>query len=392
METLVTLRHRRSRDSRDSRDSQTARPKSGQPPVTMSAMGQLVLPATFKLTPVPPDTSSSDTPAKDPFQQAGGHEGSFRLKGSTLVKRATPREAAFYEAAQKGAWPTSLLPNYYGREPPDSIKIENLTYGFKRPCVIDLKMGVETVEHDEAGLLKRLKMSALDVVTRSKSSGCRLEGLSMHRTLQNCRINGSKIQSHSISAQFGVTLQDVLTFFLTDESGVRTDVALRFQHLVENILTQFRKNHTYRFIGSSILLIYDNDNRAPYMHWARALRRLHLLRPNLHLSEDQISGLTRRTRVEVRMIDFAHTGPLPDGMARDEGYITGLRTIIKALKAIRTYRAKPIFSMASAVVDVMEERRAKTISSSESGLTRDKFTFDTLLAELTPLAMPSSSQ
>lgn len=360
----------------------------------MSVAGQRVIPATFNLVPLEGKdaVTDSDTNYDGAFDQAGGHDGSFKSDGTFLVKRVTNREALFYERAEKGDWPVGLLPKFYGRtEDGNAIKIENLTYGFRRPCVVDLKMGVQTVEDDESSLFKRLKMNALDIYTHTKSAGVRLEGLSMFRALENTRVKGTKTQSHSLSARIKVSLQDVLTFFLTDESGVRTDVALRFQTAVEEILRQFEKNDKFRFIGSSILLIYDNDNRAPYMHWARALRKLHKINPKVRLTDDQVSGLTRRTRCDVRMIDFAHTSPMPNHMNRDQGYITGLKTILEALKAIRKYRAKPIFSLQNAVVDVMEEQRQRALSraaigSAQGSASGDKeFTFDTLLGELTPL-------
>lgn len=388
-EALVTL------FKRESSAISTSSANSSTDTVSMSKPGQRVIPATFNLVPIeppkPPSASSSETSSPSKFAQAGGHSDTFQIQGSTLSKKTTDREAAFYEAAEEGAWPISLLPKFYGRHPDanDTIILENLTHGFGRPCVIDLKMGVQTVEDDKASLLKRLKMTALDHFTRSKSAGCRLEGLSMYRTLENRFVKGTKAQSHSLSAHVRVSLQDVLTFFLTDESGVRTDVALRFQMGVERILQQFQKNDKYRFIGSSILLIYDNDNRAPYMHWARALRKLHTIAPHVRLSEDQFSGLTRRTRCDVRMIDFAHTSALPAGTTRDEGYITGLQTILTALKAIRVYRSKPIFSLSNAVVDVMEEQRAlkrAAVQSGEINFDDVGFTFDSVLGDLTALS------
>lgn len=356
--------------------------------VSMSKPGQRVIPATFNLVPINSQQNTAPSTSATPkFTQAGGHNDTFQVQGATLLKKVSEREASFYEAAEEGAWPTSLLPKFYGRAHDGTIKIENLTHGFNRPCVIDLKMGVQTVENDEASFLKRLKMTALDHFTRSKSAGCRLEGLSMYRTLENRFVKGTKAQSHSLSAHVRVSLQDVLTFFLTDESGVRTDVAFRFQMGIERILEQFEQNHKYKFIGSSILLIYDNDNRAPYMHWARALRKLHLIAPHVRLSEDQVSGLTRRTRCDVRMIDFAHTSTLPVGMSRDDGYITGLHTILKALKAIRVFRSKPIFSMSNAIVDVMEDQRAQRRAAMESGEIEleDGFTFSSVLGDLTAL-------
>lgn len=386
-DTLITL----SRNSFSRSDSPEQHLQKPSDMVSMSQTAQKIIPATLKLTALQPHnavTSCDHAPAQ-PFDQAGGHHGTFQHDGdgATLVKQVTDREASFYEFAQQGLWPQRLLPKFYGRTPGgDAIKIENLTYGFQRPCVMDLKMGQQTVEDTESNIIKKLKMTALDVVTKTKSAGVRLEGLSMHRALDQRRIKGTKAQSHSLSVR--VSLQDVITFFLTDESGVRTDLALRFQTAIETILRQFQNNRRYRFIGSSILLIYDNDNSAPRMRWARALRKLHTINPKARLSEDQISGLTRKTKCDVRMIDFAHTGPMPEGMEQDEGYITGLKTILKALKAIRVYRAKPIFSVANAVVDVMEEQRALSSRYSQNQGSESnvgEFTFSTLLGELTPL-------
>lgn len=84
----------------------------------------------------------------------------------------------------------------------------------------------------------------------------------------------------------------------------------------------------FLFVGSSILLIYDNDNRAPHSCWARALEGATRLHP------DSYAALRRRTRVNVRMIDFAHVAPLPSGQTRDHGYIAGLHTVIESLKHV----------------------------------------------------------
>lgn len=356
---------------------------SGLPAVRMSTMSNLVLPSTFHFEPIPDTTQTA-------FNQAGGHEGTFKAQGPILVKKVSDREATFYEDAARGSWPERFLPNFYGRtDDGTSIRIENLTYGYKRPCVMDLKMGFQSVEDSEQSFLKKIRHAALDLVTGSKHSGVRLEGLSMYRTLENRRMKGTKAQSHSVSAHLGISLQDVLTFFLTDESGVRTDIALRFQSHIESLLEYFKwHNNKHLFIGSSILLIYDNDNSSPHMRWARALQRLHTIDPALRaLSSDQVSALTRRTQVDVRMIDFAHTGSLPAAQHRDFGYIQGLETILTALKEIRANRMRPIFTVANAAIDAMER-------ATENGGTDDasddsksgNFNFDSILSQCSRLS------
>eukprot|EP00171_Calliarthron_tuberculosum_P006528 IDg6528t1 len=190
----------------------------------------------------------------------------------------------------------------------------------------------------------------------------------MYRSLEKKRMKGNRAQSHAVSANMGVSLQDVLTFFLTDESGVRTDIALRFQAHIEALLHYFTRYNTDRlFIGSSILLIYDNDNSSPHMRWARALQRLHTVSDSPPLSSDSVAALTRRTHVDVRMIDFAHTGSLPRDQTQDLGYIQGLQTILTALKAIRAHRTRPIFSMANAAINAMTKRSSSHDTDRESG-------------------------
>lgn len=357
MQALVTLRRRRS-----SEENTRSHARLFSSSHSKTTTGQRIIPALFHAIPAPkPECTPNNTASS--FNQAGGHDGTFRNHGSSLVKRVNAKEAQFYQLAQTNLWPCDLIPKYFGTLSPHSISIENLTHGYKRPCVIDLKMGVQTFEDDGTSFFKKLRMNALDHVTRSKSEGCRLEGLSMYKTIG--QIKGSKVQSHSASMHPRVWLTDILTFFLTDESGVRCDVALRFQHMIEHILKQFETNTSFRFIGSSILLIYDNDNRAPYQLWARALRNLHRINPNVRVSEQLLAGLTRRTSCDVRMIDFAHWSYLPEN-TRDEGYIIGLKTILKALHTIRMYRARPVFSVGGAVSDVLEQQRGDEQNSSSS--------------------------
>jgi hypothetical protein len=329
-----------------------------------TAQGKRIGPSLFTFTPLKPSAPAiavedvKDTSSGSGFSQAGGHDGAFKATGEHLAKAVGERERTFYENAFKvGMWPIAFLPRYCGDMGDGRIGLENLVHGMENPCVLDFKLGTSSVEETEKSFAKKARMTALDVVTRTKAAGVRLEGMSMYRVLEQAKIKTSKSQSHAISASIGVSLVDVLTFFLTDESGVRTDVALRFQAHLEAILHYFVTRNIYRFkfIGSSILLVYDNDNRTPRMQWARALERL------TPLGEDDLSGLTRRTKVDVRMIDFAHVqhNNPPDGgsasaaSGRDDGYITGLNSILSALRTIRATRARPIFSLAAAASDAM---------------------------------------
>lgn len=62
---------------------------------------------------------------------------------------------------------------------PDRYQIETVTHSLCRPCVMDLKVAVQTVESDEVNVLKRLNMAAGDVVTSTESAGVYQACLSM---------------------------------------------------------------------------------------------------------------------------------------------------------------------------------------------------------------------
>lgn len=105
------------------------------------------------------------------FRFAGGHEGAFQNSGAVLEKIVGPREKRFYEQAYQGRWPPGFLPSYHGDKGDGRIGIENLMYGMKCPCVIDLKMGTATVEAAENNFMKKMKMNTLDMVTGSSAHG-----------------------------------------------------------------------------------------------------------------------------------------------------------------------------------------------------------------------------
>lgn len=126
---------------------------------------------------------------------------------------------------------------------------------------------------------------------------------------------------------FRQTLQQ----FLCNGNHLRTDVLEPIILKLKALLSVIKKQSSYRFYSSSLLIIYDGlehkEGMAP-------------LDNHLQGHFQKTNCTTSHSRVDVRMIDFAHTTfkgskcnhTTYDGP--DHGYIFGLENLIKILQNI----------------------------------------------------------
>jgi 1D-myo-inositol-tetrakisphosphate 5-kinase/inositol-polyphosphate multikinase len=126
-------------------------------------------------------------------EQAGGHAGVMR-SGSLIIKPCTQAEIDFYALANQtqplfAAW----MPTYMGEltlgkpgEGPSkfleserftqAIVLENLEWGFKRPSVLDIKLG-KILSDDLVSEEKRLRLEKTSRGTTSWEHHIRLTGM-----------------------------------------------------------------------------------------------------------------------------------------------------------------------------------------------------------------------
>lgn len=125
--------------------------------------------------------------------------------------------------------------------------------------------------------------------------------------------------------------RQTLRQFLCNGNHLRTDLLEPIILRLKALLSVIRKQSSYRFYSSSLLIIYDGqepkENAAPLDKHLRLPTPKYSPAPGSH-----------HARVDVRMIDFAHTTfkgskcnhPTYDGP--DHGYIFGLENLIKILQ------------------------------------------------------------
>ncbi|ANQ09645.1 Uncharacterized protein PCOAH_00038820 [Plasmodium coatneyi] len=183
------------------------------------------------------------------------------------------------------------------------IVLEDLVYGFKRPCVLDIKMG-KRQRKIGASLEKRKRQVEKSFKTTSHSLGFRLCGCQHYNKVNDKLFYKDKYWGRNLTKENipwairnwfwnGILLYDELIPLLLEKL-----------HRFFNCIMELRH---YRFWSSSLLWVFDG-------------------------------GLTdqkaRSNSLDIRMIDFANTIYLQDNPSVDDEYIFGLKNLIHSMQIL----------------------------------------------------------
>jgi len=233
------------------------------------------------------------------------HESGFVLKPVQAPPKGL-REVTFYQTISTSTTETdskfkALTAKFFGT---DSVKLsngdhseylvlENLTQGFSKPCVMDVKIGSVTYGPDAseakkgkeaqsyAGTKLPFGFSVLGIISNSNKGFKRL----------------TKAFGRSLSED---NIDDVLDNFLDIEDGLAQIVARCFLEKLDKFLEFFSQQTTYHVYASSLLFVYDYDA---------------LESENCNL----------RDLVRLKLIDFAHVFPANGEL--DQNFLFGLRNL-----------------------------------------------------------------
>eukprot|EP01031_Cornospumella_fuschlensis_P042209 gene42209-51544_t len=165
--------------------------------------------------------------------------------------------------------------------------LEDLTLGFNKPCVMDVKIGRQTFEPSAS---QPKKARELAKYPHQEALGFRITGFKVWDTREQ--------QYRSLGKEFGRALQpeDVsrgLGLFFYDGWEFRREVLQSCAEQVEGVAKAVHSQRRHCFYCSSLLVVYDGD------------------------SSNQAC--------RVRMIDFAHV--VAQEAEPDEGYVYGARAL-----------------------------------------------------------------
>lgn len=244
------------------------------------------------------DRETSNSPEHLAFEQAGGHDGAFiASEKGTIIKKACERERQFYHGLVNHLGLQVLCPKFLGEHTfgeAQGIEISNLTIGYTKPSVVDIKMGTRTWGRD-ASEAKRKLASTKDNKSTSATFGFRLCALRIYDVSQECFTKNLK--------RIGDENSSDRLFFLFRDFQVDVQTLSQVIEKIRIIRSWFENNHELRFIASSLLLVYEGESKT--------------------------SAIKPPT---LTMIDFAHVEPIipeEDGEDRDEGYLLGLNSLEK---------------------------------------------------------------
>ncbi|RDB19501.1 Inositol polyphosphate multikinase [Hypsizygus marmoreus] len=305
--------------------------------------------------------------------QVGGHAGVLTTEdGSLIIKPALPLELLFYQALNQNAELEPLrpfLPKFFGTlklegqidenaieeeglvlTPLDipekdelsvlSIVLENLSYPFLKPNILDVKLG--TVLYDEAATpdkIERMEQTARE--TTSHETGIRLTGFQMYDNNTSQPINTPKSYGKSIKP--ADLPEGIARFFAlgtedgSSNTGLPRATVLPLLRSIREDIADIREiiaSLEARMVGMSLLIVYEAD-------WALAaegVKRLGLEADEEDEDDDDDDedddddDESKRPGPPyvVKLIDFAHTRVTP-GKGPDEGVVFGFDTVLRLL-------------------------------------------------------------
>ncbi|GAB1225093.1 hypothetical protein ENUP19_0241G0028 [Entamoeba nuttalli] len=250
---------------------------------------------------------------KSQWVQAGGHGGPQQLHpdGKYLLKPClSHRERDFYlHIKDDKEWTgTGIIPKFYGVElhefgfgELEFIRMENLMYQYKRPFVLDLKIGTQTWDPETASS-KMKKRLVVDSTSTTTSLGVRFSGMERNVGEEKPILYSRYLCTHEVNTRD--SLKEYIKLFFNDGKKYRKELVPYFISQLDKMIEVMKKRE-YKMFSSSVLFVYDSTTTL----------------------EDK--------KYNCKMIDFAHNWILTEEECTvEDGFLFGLNNLKSILEDI----------------------------------------------------------
>jgi len=234
--------------------------------------------------------------------QTGGHAGTFhKVDEQKIMKKVGKNEFQFYQEIHNYPSLQILAPQFFGVQEKDEnnfIIIQDLTHGFKKPCILDVKIGRQSFGED-ASPEKKESMEAKDKQSTTFPLGARITAMKVYQNESQTYISKGKSDGKKVTVD---GFQVALSEFFHNGTTIRKNLIPLFLEKLTKVVEWAETQGDVRVYSSSVLFIYDGE-----------------------IQEEE--------RVELKLIDFAHVHKIQDE-GKDEGYIFGIKNLAQYLTNI----------------------------------------------------------